>query len=463
MGRQMVETVARHNAGLALTAALSCFLLYVLACVLSSPSWSPDSSRIALLVMSGDLERPEGFALFAYDVRTNEHFLLDQRDASEYLGSPSWSPDGRWIAYYRIRTASARPVPSSGSAGTAGSEPNLAAEAGQDAGSDENAAALFSEENKMVPSFMFDLLEERIKDKDHETLRAELVLASPDGKDRKTLRKFQWLSDDAHRPLTALLLRPEWSKDSRRLFYHRSLGDGLYLASLDLTTGQTEAHALCASGAFALSPGGNWVASLLGDDAGDALLSLTKTDGSAQKYFQLGVDIEGSTDAELTTQLSWSPDSHSVLVSAGALCLVDVMTGEVRKYEDSQAEEVAFGVFSPSGTQLYYLAHPGTDPNAEEEKVAVRRYDLTSGERRTIFTASDVPGFDNIGRFAVSPDGKMISLWCTVHPEGGQEESVLILWDGRTYKVIHPEAWLPKPAVPASEQERPSGPGRPGS
>ena len=50
MGTQKIEKAGNKQALIALIAAISCLAIYIMACVMSPVTWSPDSSRIALLI-----------------------------------------------------------------------------------------------------------------------------------------------------------------------------------------------------------------------------------------------------------------------------------------------------------------------------------------------------------------------------------------------------------------------------
>jgi Tol biopolymer transport system component len=165
----------------------------------------------------------------------------------------------------------------------------------------------------MLPPFVFDELKKNVEGKD-DRINVELITASPNGKESKTLRILEQTSprDDIG---LIMLMRPEWSKDSQRLFYARRAADGYYIGSLDLATGQMAAHGLSALGSPVLSPDGQWIASLMEGDSKEVLLSVARTDGRAQKYFRLNLDMGDDGDSLLVTRLSWSPDSRLVLVA----------------------------------------------------------------------------------------------------------------------------------------------------
>lgn len=452
MNAKRSEKVGYRKATIALVGALSCLLIYVLACVLSAPTWSPDSSRIAILVTPpGD--DPNMFALFAYDIQSGERVLLDELEEDGILSGPAWSPDGKWVAYYRVEPSLPAPTDQLAQPHLA-TEPNMAADTAAKGtayapGPAEPVEKLFSEKNKMLPPFLFDVAKQQIEEMEaSETSSIKLMAVTPDGKERKTLRTIQWAgSDDDLKML--MLMRPEWSADSKRLFYARAIEDNFYIGSLNLTTGEMCAHGLDALGTPATSPDGSWMASLAPSGSKPVVLSVTRTDGSAQKYFKLDLEMDEDDSAELilTMQLAWSPDSKYILVSPGKeFCVVDATTGQVRRYRDPDAEDVAYGAFSEKGQKVYYLAGYKIDgPDPEEQKVVFKSLDLQNGKTQTVFAMSEIPGLQGFGRFSISPDGKAFLFRCLIEDEQGDEASALLFWDGKTHKIVRTDRWLLKP------------------
>ncbi|MCK4628489.1 MAG: hypothetical protein KAT56_05765, partial [Sedimentisphaerales bacterium] len=73
------KKIVYRKASVAAAAAIVFLSIYIIACVISPVSWSPDSTRIALLVTPTDDNDNdiEIFGIFNYDLRSGEHFLLD--------------------------------------------------------------------------------------------------------------------------------------------------------------------------------------------------------------------------------------------------------------------------------------------------------------------------------------------------------------------------------------------------
>jgi hypothetical protein len=451
MNAQRDIKVGYGKALAALTTALSCLAIYILACVMSPVTWSPDSSKIALLVTPpGD--DPDKFAIFTYDIATGERTLLDQAEADGALSAPAWSPDGKWIAYYKVEPSPPEePDPNTNAATTesarktsAKPEANKAAEQEQPT---VTAAELFSEEHKMLTPHLLEMFKQQLYQevKVRETFDVKLMAVKPDGKERKVLRVLKWLGDEEARKWVALV-RPEWSLDSSQIFYARGLAGGelYYISRLDLSTDETQLHLFSAIGIPAASPDGMWIASLLKIDSQRVLLAVERIDGTVHKYFKLEPGVDAGQASSL---LKWSPDSKHILVPAKEeFRLIDTRTGSVKKYHEQGLGEIASGTLSPDGGKLYYVAGRQTgDPNSPEQKAFFEYTSLTDEETETVFELTDFPESADSMMFHIAPDCKTVLLRCVIKDEHDDKKSTLIFWDGKTKKVVETDSWLTEP------------------
>ena len=67
-----------------------------------SASVSPDGSQIAYLKSAGFGETGQEIWLMRAD-GTDQHKIISLSEDGTVFASPAWSPDGRWIAYVKLR------------------------------------------------------------------------------------------------------------------------------------------------------------------------------------------------------------------------------------------------------------------------------------------------------------------------------------------------------------------------
>ncbi len=408
-----------RKAWAAITVSLSCLLIYVLACVMSPTSWSPDSSKIAILVTPPGNE-PNMYAIFAYDIKTGEHKLLDEAQGNSSLSAPAWSPDGKWIAYYR------------------------AEQANQSDNNDinEQDRTQKNEEDKMLPSFLFDLIENCAKDeKKSNFIDLQLMLIRPDGGERKTLQTMKFQNDNNDKNNSVALLQPVWSRDSKRIFYMRGYEDFWYAGNIDIPTGKTYLN-LLTSGDIAVSPDNKWIASFIKENN---ILIVANLDGSLCKYFKLNFEVKNE-NLIMVDGMSWSPDSKKIFITDKEFSLyaIDTTSGQTDLLIASDPNNsYAYYTISSTGQEIYYITNPGSEiGNTNNKKIELWYLNLRNSTKGKLFTFELPDINEEPARFSIAPNGKLVLLRSIIKDANNVEKTALIFFDGRTQKIVETDSWL---------------------
>lgn len=250
------------------------------------PSWSPDGTRIVFASHRTDPDPNDGVEIMdVFTMRADGSDLRQITDSVGYSGSPSWSPDGRWIVYAADRGDFARSegiylIRSDGSG-----KPRRVTSA--TVGSDGQELPRFSPDGRLI---VFD-----------EGRGGQLALFTvrPDGTRLRQLTPWELNASDA-----------DWSPDGRRLVFgaRPPTGGGLQevmIADADgshvrnLSNDQSLAPGepfVTYSESFnpAWSPDGRWVvfvhASYTPADGFVMGLQVIRPDGSRRSWLSLGDD-----------------------------------------------------------------------------------------------------------------------------------------------------------------------------
>ena len=437
MDMQETAKACYRKAVVALAVGVSVLSIYILACVSSPVAWSPDSSKIALLVTppGNDFEI---FAIFSYDVATGERILLDKVvGEGGALSAPAWSPDDEWIAYYKVDPS----VPK----GHATDPCNTILMAAQtEEYSEEAPVDTVHEENEPTLAEEQPVSEES---EDCENLNVKLMIVSPNGNEQEVLQVVNWANDDD--VLEELMLsRPVWSPDSARIFYacHLSEAPEFEICSLNLDTGKIQTYLFGSIGTPAVSPDGNWVASFCEDNEGIKTIILAGIGANFGQYDELY--LEDNERLICDAEILWSADSRKIFVQTEetAFYAIDSTNGNTEQYSDPDANSIAYPVLSLLDNKLYYLAVcEGNDVNSPKEMIDLKCMNLEDGQIETVFTLSEIPELNGAGRFSISPNGEMVLLRCVIDTEIGDDKSAFVLWDGQNRKIIETDRWLIEP------------------
>jgi dipeptidyl aminopeptidase/acylaminoacyl peptidase len=271
------------------------------------------------------------------------------------------------------------------------------------------------------------------------------MIASADGPHGKTACVIQWRAQ--RKDIASLMvMNPVWSKDSRRLFLAGGMDSLFSIMQFDLQTGQVQTLLLSSTGSAAVSPDGQWVATLLSRSSKQADLAVAKVDGQMTRYLKLALDPEkvDESDLALFSVISWAPDSKRVLVSVGRQMVVaNVLTGEGRPYADPETDDVALATLTPAGDAITYLAGLKKEgPGSGQQAVQLRTLSLSNGKSRTLLRLAEGLNLKSGGAFSMAPSGKAAAMRCTTEDSAGKEHSLLVLWDGKTTKTVETDPWL---------------------
>ena len=437
MDMQETAKAGYSKAVIALTVGLSILAIYILACVNSPVGWSPDSSKVALLVTppGDDLEI---FAIFTYDVATGEHTLLEKvAGEGGALSAPAWSPDGKWIAYYKVDP----PIQKGSSADPC----NIAlVPARIEDYSEETSVNTVQYQNKPAVTDEHPLSKES---ENCTTLNVKLMIVTPDGNEQEVLQVINWADDGD--VLEALMLnRPVWSPDSHRIFYVRHLSEEpkFEICSLDLDTGEIRTYIAGSIGTPAVSPDGKWVASFCEDNNDIKTIMFAGVGTNFGQYDELY--LEDNERSMCNAEILWSADSRKIFIQAEETTFyaIDFINGYEEQYSDPEANSIAYPVLSLLDHKLYYLAvYQGNDVNSPEDMIDLKCMNLEDGQIETMFSLSELPELEEAGRFSISPNGKMVLLRYVIDTEIGDDKSAFVLWDGQNRKIIETDHWLIDP------------------
>jgi Tol biopolymer transport system component len=424
-------TICYGKAVTALVVGLAVLSIYIMGCVSSRATWSPDSSKIALLVTQ-PRDNLSVLGIYTYDVNTDERILLDKVIGKDsILSTPSWSPDGKWIAYYKVDPSE-----------TADLDESQATTARSENSSDEIPAALVSDSNDNMLIGKEAVTE---KNQEVEVLKVQLMIITPDGSRQEVLQVIDWADDDSDSLGDIMLSRPVWSQDSETIFFVRRLSraEEYEICSIDMTDRQVRSHVKSPYNIPIVSPDGNWLTSFKN---GEKVVILTDISSEAEMLVE--IDLQGNEELIGDVMILWSPDSKHIFLQAekNAFRALDV-TGEYElEYKDSDANVILCPSFCSTDNRLYYLAvHETDNPNYPDGMIYLKRMNLEDGQIEAVFELYDLPKIGDGVSFSISPNGKISLLRCIIDDENGADKSAFVLWNGQNRTMVETDSWLIEP------------------
>ncbi|MHC4862552.1 MAG: hypothetical protein ACYTEX_00610 [Planctomycetota bacterium] len=156
--------------------------------------------------------------------------------------------------------------------------------------------------------------------------------------------------------------------------------------------------------------------------------------------------------------MSWTADSKRIFfhTKEANFYALNVLSGEVEVYTDSDVKQAAYPMLSATENKLYYIAgYEVGEPNSPEQRTSLKYLNIDSQRTQTVF---EIPQFAELegnggGSFHISPDGKVVLVRGRTKDEDGNEKSTLIFWDGKTKKVVETDSWLIEAHGPTENSE----------
>lgn len=394
---------------LAVGISLGALFLCICACVNSPVSWSPDGSKIAIMVSAPVKEDPNQFAIFIYDFNTDQRVLIDKVENNGILSAPAWSGDGKWIGYLK-------------------------------ADSFGTGEALFSEDKSYLSQFQPEIDKVFDANEEHDTFNVKLIIATPDGKDRKVLKNLN-SPGDSKDMCELWAMQPTWSKNSKELFYSRRISSqSFYLASITIDSGKTTAY-VPSEAMPLLSPDGKKILAYEGEQDNMISFLIANTKGKKINHFTMD-------SKEAGFPFLWMPDSkHLLCTTEKSLLTLNIYTAAVEKLIDvklqpktGSSDMVLYPRFSPKGDTLYYFAiEKSIDPN-RDNSVWLNSMNIKNKQIVPVYELSEIPG--NTASFFISPDCKTVLARAIVDDENKDDKSAFVVWDGKSRKIIETDPWL---------------------
>jgi len=405
-----VSSVCRFLLVLPILAFVSCEPTYV--------SWGPASDQVAS-VWCRKIDGHEVFLLYLAEIDEQSPFLgmepsdvLDGTDGrGEFLSAPVWSPNGRYIAYYKVR-------------------PLFADSLGQDSVLDMHSLSWEHQLQKITvsqgrPKAIHSGENGPRGTDNYMSYEAELVIISPKTKQKKILKKLQWkFQGNTCRRHICRHLRPTWSQDSKRVFYSRPLLAKQYsIESVDLDGKDRREHMLSSLGIVYVSPDGRYVGTIYQK----AVVMLDMATGKP-KHVRLEFDGDN-------LNVAWANTLDKIAFPrANTIVVVSLQSGKSYYITDADVHAVETVVFSSKADQLYYIARMGPTKGRPEASVfTVRRVKLSDVGKKDLVS---IPCGARPSHFCISRDSRFVLVCCVEQLSDSNKRSFVIVHDTRMAKTF---------------------------
>lgn len=332
------------------------FIMLLSSCELVSSSWSPDSDKIAL-VWSYMIDGNDIFLLGETRVNKEDflHFepptILDTICCGGYFSEPTWSPNTKYLAYYKI-------------------EP--------------------------LTSIGVDKSKIRVNQKGI-TYDISLIVITLDTKDKKVLMRKRWFEENNFDERNIYEnFRPAWSMDSKRIFYTDMLTPNKYsIESIDVNGKDTQRHMVSFTGTVYASSDGDCIGTLQKET-----LDLLNIDSEIKTHLDI-TSIQDPTSIKLSNNFR-----KLAFIESHRIGVIDVYSHTKNYINELKTSKINDLIFSSDGSIIFYIVTSKKN-DLEVEQISFYRIYTSNFKKEELFSTSSM---SNVRFFSASTNGEFLLI-----------------------------------------------------